>query len=99
MKSAIFNGYFEWGHTKAQESLPVIKSIGDWYAYDNNAVIYIADNGSVYTKKDFIELCLGASDLAFILYRRCEWQSPETILIEDGGLDSFKNEIQSACDA
>ena len=68
-----------------------VVSIQEWRSCDAEQPIYEAENSETpYSKKNFLVLCEGDELLAYELFCQCEWQCPETILDEEGGIEAFK---------
>lgn len=71
--------------------LTPIKSKKAWENAAGDTLVYLPKYGDdAYTKNQFIDLCGGNSFLGYRLFKECEWQHPETVLDEEGGLEKFK---------
>ena len=58
-----------------------------WDALSGDNMVYWPENSDdPYSKSDFIRICDGREELAYLLYDLCEWQAPETIIDEDSRL-------------
>lgn len=66
-------------------------SVEQWAKCEDTKEVYEAENGETpYTKEKFVLLCQGDIELAYGLFCDCDWQCPETILDEEGGLDEYR---------
>ena len=57
----------------------------DWRAFRNNmdAPCYVPElDDTVYTKKDFLQLCNNQEEIAEELFEQLDWQSPSTLFNE-----------------
>lgn len=57
----------------------------DWGAFDNriDAPCYVPElDDTVYTRRDFLELCNGQEEIAGELFYQLDWQSPSTLFNE-----------------
>lgn len=69
----------------------IVGSLPNWLRLGERVLVYEADNGDKpYSKQMFVDLCEGNASLAYELFCQCEWQCPETVLDEEGGLAKFR---------
>lgn len=74
----------------AQREIKRPQSLEEWKGMSLDQYVYFPENGdSVLTKGYFLELCNGNHLHAYELLSCCEWQHPETVLDEGGGLEEM----------
>lgn len=86
------------GDLHGQGKLPEInkpKTFDEWGKLHDATWIYLPKHGDrILTKGDFEKLCEDNAQRAYHLYCLCEWQNPETIIDESGGLEAmFAEEV------
>ena len=73
--------------------LPSIRNLcssDEWKTLPDYQWVYLPDFGDRILKKaDFVQLCQGNVDRAHRLLEMCNWQHPQTVIDEAGGLDAL----------
>lgn len=78
------------GDRAPMQSIHKPKNLAEWESLKDADWVYLPEHGErILTKGHFVKLCEGNVVRAHQLYGLCEWQAPETIIDESGGLEKM----------
>jgi hypothetical protein len=74
-------------------AIKIPKDLQNWVSMNDSSWVYLPEySNRILTKGDFVKLCEGDVEHAYMLFCMCEWQHPETIITESRGLKNLFTE-------